>query len=194
MLAIYGKKCNLQFFCFDHSSIQTLATCLSRISLIRNSFLLCQNPRAPFSYPASSAQSPGCIRHALNRSTLIDTCVHAYSRQHKFHRAFPYIFGRTVIFQFRMWSPCVSPSPSPFLQPFSIGARTQLVPVVFRVDGAQSRRHCLGCKFFACISIGPERYSMGGTSCRPLSPSPLSARSSYETSTTNACICLLLSG
>lgn len=56
----------------------------------------------------------------------------------------PYIFERPVIFQSRMVS---------FL-PLAIGARIQLVPVVFRVErGKEYGRHCLGCKFFACTSI-----------------------------------------
>lgn len=56
----------------------------------------------------------------------------------------PYIFERPVIFQSRMAS---------FL-PLAIGARIQLVPVVFRVErGKEYGRHCLGCKFFACTSI-----------------------------------------
>lgn len=33
---------------------------------------------------------------------------------------------------------------------------------VFIIDAMQSDRYCLGCKFFACISIRPDRYSMGG--------------------------------
>lgn len=60
---------------------------------------------------------------------------------------FSYIFERPVIFQ--SWIA-------------SIGARIQLVPIVFRMEWVQGYdRHCLGCKFFACRSIEPALLCRG---------------------------------
>lgn len=112
----------------------------------------------------------------------MDTCVHAYISinfiilPHPFSTVRTYLRGYISIA--KGVSACVSPFSPPFApQFFSIGARI-LVPVVFRVDGVQSDRYCLDCKFFACISIGPERRSMGGTSCKfpcPYPPAPVFA-------------------
>lgn len=132
------KKCSLWFFWADQS-IRALGTRLSCVSLARNSFLLRQGP-GPVSCPASSLQSPGCIWRALKRSTLVGACVHAYTRRHiNFTVAPIHIWPRGYISISDGAPACLSHLPRPpFIpNPLSIGARTQLVPVVFRVDGTQ---------------------------------------------------------
>lgn len=177
MLAIMIREKNAVYD-FSESinlSVRALGTRLCRVSLARNSFLLRQGP-GPVSCPASSLQSPGCIWRALKRSTLVGACgrvcARVYPPAYKFHRGPPCIFGRAVIFQSQMGRPRVSPiSPGPRLSPTPFDRRqntTRASRVSRRRDAA--RPHCLGCKFFACISIGTDRYSMGGTSCRPFRP------------------------
>lgn len=132
------------------------------------------------------------LRLTINRSTWTRVpTLHEY----KFHYIPPSLTVRTYLRGYisiaKGASVCFPPFPPPFVpQLFSIGARI-LVPVVFRVDGVQSDRYCLDCKFFACISIEPERRSMGGTSCKFRRPYPPASVFACSTNLNDKCTYLL---
>lgn len=140
MLAIREKK-KMQFAIFQCQINRlfacVLATRLSRVSLAHSSFLL---HLSLVSCPAPSLRSPGCIWLTLRRSTLMGACVHAYTRRHINFTMVPiHIWPRGYI-SISDGAPArlsYLPLSPVYPQPLSIGARTQLVPVVFRVDGAQ---------------------------------------------------------
>lgn len=104
----------------------------------RKSFLPHRGP-GPVSCPAFSLQSLGCIWLTLKRSTLMGACVHAYTRRHiNFTMAPIRIWPHGYISISDGAPACLSHLPClPFIpNPFR-SAPEQLVPVVFRIDGAQ---------------------------------------------------------
>lgn len=127
-------------------------------------------------------------------STFMDTCVRAYIGINFIIFLRPFSTVRTYLRGYisiaKGTSVCLPLFPAVCPQLFSIGARI-LVPVVFRVDGVQSDRYCLDCKFFACISIGLERRSMGGTSCKFSCPYPPAPVFTCSTNLNDKCTYLL---
>lgn len=104
-------------------------------------------------------------------------CVHAYTRRYiNFTMGPPiHIWPYGLYFNLGWGAPVclfhsISRVPRLSLTPFDRRQNTTRASRVSRRRGAARAHHCLGCKFFACISIGTDRHSVGGTSCRPFRP------------------------